>query len=934
MRSDRLDLVGRSVELALAEHLLAAASQFGAGPRALVLSGPSGIGKSILWQTALANGAASGTSVMRSAPGAAESDFAYAGLTDLLRGIPRDVLNALPDPQRRALLVATLDEPSGGSALDRRTVAAGLLGVLRRLFERGPLIVAIDDVQWLDGASRGALEFAVRRLEGDDVRLFISVRGESDASAPLGLERVLPPDRLARVALGPLSVAALFQLLQARLGHAFARPTLLRIAEWSGANPLFALEIGRAILASGGVLEAGAPPPVPRELAEAVAARMRSLSVDERRTLLVVACASHPSRPIVTEVSRRLRWRVRWPDDPTLIAASSTTLRPGHPLVGAQVIAIAPEEERRSVHRALAELADGSEARARHLALAAAGPDEAVAAALEVAASQAAARGAPEAAIELVDLASRLTPPGKPERLLRRQRALGELLLRAGETRRARQVLDAAVEAGPSSQERALARTALAELVAQDEGSAAAAELCRVAFDEVGVDPIARARVELVWSRVSPDARDGLGHARSALALLPGDHVGLRAQALAAIVIGISTLGEPVPAELLEEAVRLEAEAPPPRLLDGAAAKSAWLRLMDDDLEHAHAEYEALRERADQLGDESSLARILVELAQTDLRAGRWDEVEAHAEEAVRVADRAGREHDRVMALIQLGAIAAARGVRPDAERYLGEAGRYADRAGDAFIGAIVAGNFGALALAEADPAGAERSFAAAEAHLAEGSLADTALGRFQADRLEALVEMGEVARAAALAAELETRARRNGRRRPLAFVARGRGFVAAATGDLDAALAAFSESVGGLEALGMRFEAARSLLARGIAHRRRREKRLGHDDLARALETFEALGATVWAERTGRELGRIGLRPSAPTALTETERTVAALAAEGRTNREIAALAFMSARTVEGVLARVYPKLGIGSRAELGRALVSRVTEDVAHTD
>jgi DNA-binding CsgD family transcriptional regulator len=922
--SEHVDLVGRAVELAAAERFLAASPLPGVGPRALVFSGTTGIGKTIVWETALATAAARSTAVMRAAPAAAECDLPYAGLTDLLHGVPRGVLDALPEPQRRALLVATLNEPSGGFALDRRTVAAGLLGVLRRQAEQRPLIVAIDDVQWLDAASSGALEFAVRRLEDDDVRLLLAIRGEGDDSPPLGLERALPPDRLDRVALGPLSVAALFQLLRARLGHAFARPTLLRVAEWSAGNPLFALEIGRAILASGGAPEAGAPPPVPRQLAEAVARRMRSLSVDERRTLLVVACAAHPSRAMVAEACRRLRWRVRWPDDPTLIAVSASTLRPGHPLVGAQVIAIAPDEERRSAHRALAELADGSEERARHLALAATGPDELVAAALEGAASQAAARGAPEMAIELADLAARLTPPDEAELLLRRRRALGELLLRAGETRRARDVLDAAVEVGPPGLERALTRMALAELVTQDEGPAAAAEQCRVALDEVGADPIARARIELAWSRVSPDARDGLGHARSAVELLPDDQVGLRAQALAAVVSGISTLGEPVPADLLEEAVRLEVAAPPARLLDGAAAKSAWLRLMDDDLDRAHREYDALRERADQLGDESSLARILVELAQIDLRAGRWDEVEEHALEGARVADRAGREHDRMMAHIQLGAIAAARGVRPDAERYLGEAGRYADRAGDAFIGAIVAGNLGALALAEADPAAAERAFAAAEERFAEAGLADTALGRFQADRLEALVELGEVARAAALAAELETRARRNGRRRPLAFVARGRGFVAAANGDLDVALDAFSESVEGLQALGMRFEVARSLLARGIAHRRRREKRLGHDDLARALETFEALGATAWAERTRRELARIGLRPSAPAELTETERTVAALAAEGRTNREIAALAFMSPRTVEGVLARVYPKLGIGSRAELGRALVS----------
>jgi DNA-binding CsgD family transcriptional regulator len=121
-----------------------------------------------------------------------------------------------------------------------------------------------------------------------------------------------------------------------------------------------------------------------------------------------------------------------------------------------------------------------------------------------------------------------------------------------------------------------------------------------------------------------------------------------------------------------------------------------------------------------------------------------------------------------------------------------------------------------------------------------------------------------------------------------------------------------------------MRFEAARSLLVRGIVHRRRREKRRAHDDLSAAVRTFDELGATAWSDKARREIGRIGLRPRARRQLTDTESTVARLAADGRTNREIAALAFMSPRTVEGVLARVYAKLAIGSRAELGRAFGS----------
>ncbi|HET9681269.1 MAG TPA: AAA family ATPase [Candidatus Limnocylindrales bacterium] len=921
------DLLGRADEAAAGDRFLEALGS-GAGPSALVLSGPAGIGKTAVWRWIVDRARARGLPTLVASPSAAEAEFSFAALADLLRDVSAAVFDRLPEPQQRALRVALLEESAEGAGWALRTVAAGFLGVIRGIADQGPMILAIDDVQWLDPASRTVIEFALRRLEPERVGILLAVRTDEGVPAAegeiLGLGRQVAPGRVASVVVGPLSSAALYQLLLGRLGQRFARPTLVRIAEWSGGNPLFALEVGRAIVAAGGVIDPAAPPPVPRDLGRALADRIGGLSRDERRSLLVAASAIRPTVSGVRDAARRLRWRVRWPDDPALIHERDGLLLFGHPLMAAQSIAIARPEDRRAVQRALAAGAEDPEARARHLALAASEPDATVAAALDDGVVQAGHRGALDAAIELAQLALRLTPLVDAADVARRRRVLGETLLRAGETTRAVPALRLAADEAAGGSERALAQVALAEALVQSGATADARALCQQALDAAEADRAVQARVELAWSRASSDARDGLRHARAALALLEPGPRHLRARALADIASWLSRLGEPVPMELLDEAVALESAAPPARLIEGALASRAWLLLMSDELDRAHAEYESLRRRAASVGDESSLGRILVEMAQIDLRAGRWDELMAHAEEAIRVADRADRAHDRVMAVIQLGALAVARGNGELARRHLAEADAFGVSAGDPMIRAIVAGNRGLLHLIEGDPAAADLEFRAGERHLADAHLGDEALMRYQADRIEALVELGSVAEAARLADSIEARATANGRRRPMAFVARGRGFVAAAQGDLDRALDSFDRSYRTLTELGMRFEAARSLLARGITHRRRREKRLAHQDLVGAAATFEALRAPAWIARTRREQNRIGLRPRAPAELTETERTVARLAAAGRTNVEIASQAFLSPRTVEGVLARAYGKLGIRSRAELGRAMAN----------
>ena len=209
--------------------------------------------------------------------------------------------------------------------------------------------------------------------------------------------------------------------------------------------------------------------------------------------------------------------------------------------------------------------------------------------------------------------------------------------------------------------------------------------------------------------------------------------------------------------------------------------------------------------------------------------------------------------------------------------------------------------------------------------------------GRFKlaGDQVEAALALGDVARARAVVEQLDEAARVAPTPWVVAVGARVAALLAAAEGDLEAAASAFDRALVEHDGLPMPFERGRTLLAKGRLHRRRKEKRLADETLREALACFESLGAPDWVAKTRAELGRVGRRPHAPDTLTETERRVAELAATGLTSREIAERAFLAPKTVGNVLGRVYEKLGIHSRAELGALIASGalIAEEVARS-
>ena len=213
----------------------------------LVVCGEPGIGKSTVWEAGAGLARSRGFAVWSARASEAEAQLSFAGLADLVEGAGPGVLAGLPVPQRRALEVAVRRAEPDGAAPDSLAIAVGLLAALRLASNAGPVLVAVDDLPWLDGASAGAVVFAARRLAGADVRFLVARR----AGRPTELERVAEPAGVARVALGPLSFGAVSGLLAARLGRALPRRVARQVFDTCGGNPLFALELGRAVLEHG-----------------------------------------------------------------------------------------------------------------------------------------------------------------------------------------------------------------------------------------------------------------------------------------------------------------------------------------------------------------------------------------------------------------------------------------------------------------------------------------------------------------------------------------------------------------------------------------------------------------------------------------------------------------------------------------------------------
>jgi DNA-binding CsgD family transcriptional regulator len=577
---------------------------------------------------------------------------------------------------------------------------------------------------------------------------------------------------------------------------------------------------------------------------------------------------------------------------------------------------------------------DGEE-RARHLALAAVEPDEHVAAEVEEAAASAFRRGAPSAAAELMAQALRLTPAELAGERRRRSTSEAGHRFEAGDTRRADAILGRLVAETAPGPDRAALLARQARVRHFGENVRGGVELLRRALREAGDDPRLRVEIEegLVWGLllVREDLPAAAAHARSAVRFAErlGDDAAL-AEALAAQAMTEALLGRDA-GPRMSRALALEPATRHLRVLRHPSFAHGYLLAAADDLDRARALFGELRTRAEDHGDESAVAPILAHLSIVETLAGNLALGGSLADEAYDLALQSGQVPSQVAALGRKALAQAMRGqvdeARATAHRSLAVAGTAAFDPSDprdamARGGEMAVWALGHLALSLDDPSTTERYLGPMCDVLLEAGILEPGELRPLADRIEALAGLGRFVEATRFTERLEDMARVTRRPSVLGAASRSRAIVTAATGDVADALEAARRATAAHAAAGLPLELARSQLVLGTIQRRTRLKRAARESMDASLASFERMGAVAWAQRARAGLDRIGGRAASIGQLTATERRAAELVGEGHSNKEVAALLFVSPKTIEANLSRVYAKLGVQSRTELVRWL------------
>jgi DNA-binding CsgD family transcriptional regulator len=914
-RGRAVELRGRLHELGFLDRLIDAVR---AGEsRALVLSGEAGVGKSVLLDYVA--GHASGCRVVRTTGVQSEMELAFAGLQQLCKPL-LDHLDRLPGPQCEALHIAF--GLSAGAAPDRFLVGLAVLGLLSDAAEEQPLLCLVDDEHWLDDASAQALGFAARRLDAESVGLVVAARQPSGHMAGLPelvIEGLRDDD--ARALLDSVLTGPLDSRVRDRI-----------VAETRG-NPLALLELPRGLTPAelaGGFGFAGAAP-VSGRVEDSFRRRVRALP-DQSRRLLLVAAADPTGDP-------GLVWRAAG-----LLGIGAEAAAPAteaglvefgawvafrHPLVRTAVYRSASPLQRQDVHRALAEVTeprDDPDRRAWHRAQAAAGPDEDVAEELERSAGRTQARGGLAAAASFLERAALLTA----EPVRRAQR-----LLAAARAKYAAGALDAAlgllvaVEAGPPDPLRAAEVERLrGQIAALQRRSGDGARLLLSAARRLERLDAALARETYLEALAVAVWAGDLGLPGGVRAAAEAARAAPRApepQRVADILLDALALrlteGYPAAAPAMARAVELvlaldagtDLEADRGLWLAGAgasqmAAQELW------DAESWHTLAARMAQFARDTGALVLLQFGLNFLAVPHLLAGELATAARLIEEDRLIAEATGNPPAAYAAMT----LAAWRGREAPATEMIETTVQEATARGQGRLVSLA--DYASAVLGN----GLGRHDTARDAAWRAFQRDPVGYGPFIVPELaEAAYRTGDMRLVRVALDWLSERTAVTPGDWSLGIQARIRAFLTQG----EAAERQYRESIDRLGRTRLRAELARSHLLYGEWLRRERRRADARAQLRTAHEMLDAMGIAAFAERARRELAATGETARKRTVetsgqLTAQEAQIARLARDGLSNPEIGARLFISARTVQYHLGKVFTKLGIGSRSQLDRAL------------
>jgi DNA-binding CsgD family transcriptional regulator len=906
----RTTLLGRAGECALLDDLVDDVRR--GKSRCLVVHGEAGIGKTALLHHLVE--AASDVTILRADGVEAETEMPYSSLHHLCAPV-LDRIDVLPDPQREALeIVFGL---TSAAAPNRFLVGLGLLGLLAEVSDQAPVLCVIDDAQWLDQASRLTLAFVARRLAAEPAGIVFAARKTSPELDPLPQLNVRGVDDDDARTL--LSTAVRFKLDE--------RVRDRIVAETRG-NPLALLELPRGLTATqlaGGFGLLGTEN-LPGRIEETFVRRLDTLSAEARRLLLIAAAEPVGDPLLLWKASRELGVGQAGADEvrteQLLTIGNRVAFR--HPLVRSAVYTSASPQERRAVHLALAQATDRDadpDRRAWHLATAAEGADEAVALELERSAGRALARGGLAAAAAFLERAALLT--GDPERRGARALAAAGASLHAGVFDVAAGLLAMAESEPLGDVERARAELLRARLsFATSRGSGAPALLLRAAqrlepldaalARETYLEALAAAQFA---GRLAAPGEDVAAVAEAALSAPPAMNArpsDLLLDGLATVIARGYESGAPAVQDALQAFRTEELGSREPIRWTSLACRTA-VDMWDFDTWELLSE--RMVDRARQIGAPGALATALTLRLVAHLHAGQMDALSSLL--------------DEVEALNQ------ATGTPPSS---YGPAVLVAWRGDEREASALIHGT-----LREASARGEGQSLAVAHC---SNAVLHNGLGRF-AEALEAATaasaypwdltfrnwSLAELVEAAARSgrpevamdalAQLQRTTQPCGTDWALGTEARCRALVSAA----DTAEERYREAITRLERSGVRPALARTHLLYGEWLRQENRRDDARTQLRRAHDLLSAMGMLAFAERARNELLATGERARKPASaesddLTPQERQIAQLASDGLSNPEIGARLFLSPRTIEWHLHKVFGKLGIRSRRELPAAL------------